>query len=324
MRRFLRRPFAFLAAALVLPACQPPEPPAETPPSAETPTAPPSPEPSDSAPTPSPDAEHAVNLEAGTVGDVDFDVPGETLLARYPGRVQVKQSPADGGDPVTVYVVQVGDAVVRKQGRLVFYTSPSYRTADGLGPGATVEAFRAVYGPTDIGPGEGAQCQGAGFTAGGRVVRACTEHGCLAASCRVTEVQFVAEAPPPTAVAEPSVRDAVETVQRYYAALDARRYRDAYRLWGDNGRASGQTFEVFAAGFAETRSTAVTVGTPGEVEGAAGSRYVELPVVVTATTAAGARQRFAGAYTLRRSVVDGSTAAQRAWSIASASLRARS
>jgi len=43
------------------------------------------------------------------------------------------------------------------------------------------------------------------------------------------------------------------------------------------------------------------------VEGAAGSRYVTIPVTVRAETTTGREQRFVGSYTLRRSVVDGAT-----------------
>src|SRR5690606_35603310 len=62
-------------------------------------------------------------------------------------------------------------------------------------------------------------------------------------------------------------------------------------------------------------------GPPGRVEGAAGSRYVEVPATVTAETTSGRRQCFRGAYVLRRSEVAGATEEQRAWRIHSASLR---
>jgi hypothetical protein len=42
--------------------------------------------------------------------------------------------------------------------------------------------------------------------------------------------------------------------------------------------------------------------------------------VVEAITTTGAKQRFEGSYTLRRSVVDGATPEQRAWRIYRASL----
>ena len=55
------------------------------------------------------------------------------------------------------------------------------------------------------------------------------------------------------------------------------------------------------------------MGEPGRVEGAAGSRYVEVPVTVRARTADGEEQVFEGSLTLRRAVVDGATPEQRRW-----------
>jgi hypothetical protein len=114
---------------------------------------------------------------------------------------------------------------------------------------------------------------------------------------------------------------AADVVRRYYAAIAARDFRAAYALWGDSGRASRQSFDDFAAGFRETASVEAEVGAPGRVDPAAGSRYVEVPVVVTARTTAGEAQRFEGSYVLRRSVVDGATPEQRRWHIHSASIR---
>lgn len=138
--------------------------------------------------------------------------------------------------------------------------------------------------------------------------------------------------PPPAGVAaavpdqapgtpEPSAADAVAVVREYYAAIGAGNHARAYALWSDGGRSSGQTPQQFAAGFADTRAVSVQPGEPGTVEGAAGSRYVEVPVSVTATHADGREQRYVGAYVLRRAVVDGASAGQRAWRIASAELR---
>lgn len=114
---------------------------------------------------------------------------------------------------------------------------------------------------------------------------------------------------------------AVSAVRDYYAAIDARDYDRAYRAWGDGGRASGQTAQQFAAGFAATEGVSVELGGPGPVEGAAGSRYAQVPVAVEARQADGSVRRFAGSYTLRMSVVDGATPEQRSWRIASADLR---
>jgi hypothetical protein len=114
---------------------------------------------------------------------------------------------------------------------------------------------------------------------------------------------------------------AVAVVQRYYEAIQRRDFQQAYRLWEGEGEASSQTFEDFAAGFAETASVDIEIGSPGRIEGAAGSRYIEIPVHLEATTKDGQAQSFRGKYVLRRSVIDGASAEQRAWRIYSADLR---
>ncbi len=126
--------------------------------------------------------------------------------------------------------------------------------------------------------------------------------------------------PADEAATDPAAAAAV--VQRYYDAIAARDYADAYALWSGAGTASGQTRDEFAAGFAQTESVDVELGAPSHPEGAAGSVYVEVPVVVRARTFDGRAQRFAGTYTLRRSTVDGATPEQRAWHIHAARVRA--
>ena len=116
---------------------------------------------------------------------------------------------------------------------------------------------------------------------------------------------------------------AAAVLESYYEAIGARDYARAYALWSDSGRASNQTFDAFRAGFAETRTVEAHIGTPGRIEGAAGSRYIEIPVTVRATTTGGEPQCFRGDYTLRRSEVDGATAEQRQWRIHSADLEKR-
>ena len=121
--------------------------------------------------------------------------------------------------------------------------------------------------------------------------------------------------------ATPGPDAAVEVVRRYYAAINARDYASAHALWGDGGRASGQDAQQFAAGFAATTGVSVQIGAPGGIEGAAGSRYIQVPVTLDATQADGSHRRYAGSYTLRLAVVDGATPEQRSWHIASADLR---
>lgn len=120
---------------------------------------------------------------------------------------------------------------------------------------------------------------------------------------------------------EPTPQDAVAVVRDYYAAINAGGYGRAYSLWSDGGRASGQSPQQFADGFAGTAGVSVEVMQPGRVDAATGSRYIEVPVAISARQADGSERRYVGAYTLRRAVVDGATPEQRAWRITSADLR---
>jgi hypothetical protein len=115
-----------------------------------------------------------------------------------------------------------------------------------------------------------------------------------------------------------SATRAVAWIQDYYKAINGHRYRDAYAHGVGGGQAS---FDEFRKGFEETERVEVTVGTPGTIGAAAGSRYVEVPVRIAARTRVGARQSFSGSYTLRLSVVDGATPEQRSWHIYSAAVR---
>jgi hypothetical protein len=128
----------------------------------------------------------------------------------------------------------------------------------------------------------------------------------------------------PAAIGEPGVQDAVSVIRDYYAAIEQHDYARAWSLWSDGGRSSGQTAQQFADGFANTAHVVVQPGAPGRLDAAAGSRYIEVPVTVEAAQRDGTVRRYAGSYTLRRAVVDGATADQRAWRIASANLHEQS
>lgn len=128
---------------------------------------------------------------------------------------------------------------------------------------------------------------------------------------------------PSVETTEPTLADTTPagTVRRYYSAINSRAYRDAYVLWSQSGKASGKSEPDFAAGFAKTQSVNISVGDSVSIEGAAGSQYATVPVVVDATTIDGKHQHFVGTYTLRRSMVDGATPEQRQWRIYSATLK---
>lgn len=116
-------------------------------------------------------------------------------------------------------------------------------------------------------------------------------------------------------------QQAVQVIRNYYSAIARRDYQQAYSAWARDGAASQQSFQQFKQGFANTKSTSVEVGEPGQSEGAAGSSYITIPVTVTAVTKNGTQQRFRGNYVLRRvNDVPGSTLEQRKWHIYTANL----
>jgi hypothetical protein len=123
------------------------------------------------------------------------------------------------------------------------------------------------------------------------------------------------------AAMEPTADDAVNVIREYYSAINSGDFGRAYALWSDGGSASGQSMQQFATGFANTTGVSVDMQPPLDVDAAAGSRYIQVPVSVVATQRDGSQLRFVGSYTLRRSVVDGATPEQRAWRIGSADLR---
>lgn len=117
---------------------------------------------------------------------------------------------------------------------------------------------------------------------------------------------------------------AVDVARTYFALLEARNYGRAYRLWEDDGAATGMSARQFADSFKKFASYRAEVGAPGAIEAGAGQRYTAVPVRVTGLLADGGRPfALAGALTLHRTVVDGATAEQQAWRIRDSSLRPR-
>ena len=118
------------------------------------------------------------------------------------------------------------------------------------------------------------------------------------------------------------VQAAIDVVHEYYDAINARDYGKAYELWSGKGEASGQTFEEFRDGFAQTASVEIdTSGEPGDLEGAAGSQYVGIPALIKARMKDGKVENYWAEYVMRRSMVDGATPEQRQWRIYSAKVK---
>jgi len=122
-----------------------------------------------------------------------------------------------------------------------------------------------------------------------------------------------------TPSAKTSAQGAAQVVQSYFALIEAGKYRDAWALWSDGGKASGKTADAFAATFDKYAEYHVQIGAPGRIEGAAGSLYVEVPVVTYGRLKSGAAFNRKGTVTLRRcNDVPGCTAEQREWRISAA------
>jgi hypothetical protein len=104
--------------------------------------------------------------------------------------------------------------------------------------------------------------------------------------------------------ASSTAEDAVQLIRNYYRWINQKKYQGAFNIWEkreDGFAANGQSFEKFAGGFSDTASVSVEIGEPGEIEGAAGSNYIEIPVVISAMTKLGKAQNFTGTYTMRSS-----------------------
>ena len=123
-----------------------------------------------------------------------------------------------------------------------------------------------------------------------------------------------AQAAPSTA------QDPVQLIRNYYRWINQKKYAGAFAIWEmreDGTAVNGQTFEKFKSGFNDTSAVSVEIGEPGEIEGAAGSNYIEIPVAISAISASGHLQKFEGTYTMRSS----NMADDKSWYIYSAKVK---
>lgn len=90
-----------------------------------------------------------------------------------------------------------------------------------------------------------------------------------------------------------------QLIQAYYNAVNQHEFAHAYTLWNNSGAASNQGFAQFQQGYANTAGVAIAMGTP-QVQGAAGSLYAGVPVVIVARQQDQTQQTFCGVYTARR------------------------
>lgn len=127
----------------------------------------------------------------------------------------------------------------------------------------------------------------------------------------------VSEAP----FTEESAQGAGNVVQTYYALIEAGKYRQAWALWDNGGKASGLTPQAFAASFARYSEYHANIGAPGTIDAGAGQRYVTVPVQAYGRMKDGRPFNQLGSVTLHRvAEIDGATAEQKKWRIRSADL----
>jgi hypothetical protein len=103
----------------------------------------------------------------------------------------------------------------------------------------------------------------------------------------------------------------------YYNAIDLGDFERAYGYW----QAPAQSFEEFEQGFANLDSVTVIAGLPYRREGAAGSLYAEVPVLVLATNNDGSEESYAGCFVAQGTNL-GPQEAEQGWSLRDANLQA--
>lgn len=120
-----------------------------------------------------------------------------------------------------------------------------------------------------------------------------------------------------------SAQGAGTVVQTYYALIEAGNYRQAWRLWGQQGAASGMSAEAFAASFSKYRDYHAEIGAPGRIDAGAGQRYITVSVQIYGHLSEGDRPfRRRGEVSLHRTAdIAGATAEQKLWRISAIKLQ---
>jgi len=121
-----------------------------------------------------------------------------------------------------------------------------------------------------------------------------------------------------------SAQGAGQVLQRFGGLLEQRHFAEARQLWSDGGKASGLSESEFVAAYDKYAEIHSEVGAPGQMEGAAGSAYVEIPFRLYGKLKSGGTFNLVGPVTLRRvNDVPGSTDEQRRWHITQSGLKPR-
>lgn len=116
-----------------------------------------------------------------------------------------------------------------------------------------------------------------------------------------------------------SAQGAAQIVQNYYGLLEAKRFPDAQMLWNVHSDKGQEPPAIFVTHFRDFSEIHANIGAPGQVEGAAGSLYVTVPVQLYGRIAANGRPYYKlRSVTLKRvNDVPGSAERDREWHIMS-------
>ena len=118
-------------------------------------------------------------------------------------------------------------------------------------------------------------------------------------------------AEPEASVDPKSAEAAGQMVQHYGALIEEGRFGEAEKLWGDAGAAGRE-----AADLKSYSEAHFEVGKPTGMEGAAGSTFITVPIVLYGRLSGGKSFNRSGNVVVRRvNDVTGSTEAQRRWHI---------
>ena len=90
---------------------------------------------------------------------------------------------------------------------------------------------------------------------------------------------------------------ASKLVYAYYGSINARVYATAYTYWDAAGTMSGQSLTQFAGGYSTTKQVQIQLGTE-QSQGAAGSIYVSVPILIQAAQNNDSTITYCGQYTL--------------------------
>jgi hypothetical protein len=121
-----------------------------------------------------------------------------------------------------------------------------------------------------------------------------------------------------------SAQGAGQVLQLFGGLLEQRKFAEARKLWSDGGKASGMSEAEFIAAYDKYAEIHSEVGAPGQMEGAAGSAYVDIPFRLYGKLKTGGTFNMVGPMTLRRvNDVPGSTEEQRRWHIYQSGLKPR-